>query len=844
MWKGFFRSLLPAARRRDEPPAISADVCAQVDAFLDEAHETETHWDVEPKNLETGRDLLALNKTKSIDVVLYATARLLEAQTNMRRPGGYSYTDRDFRDSTALRALLSAVLRKKLPFTEVQLRALFESANATRHFVYSSGYVRQLESFVERNGLPESLRGPVDSLVDTIQRHVRGGQSRKLIERINNLLHPPEPHADPEIDLDTGEVWATRLEDIIQNCGPATADWWRLLAHCQKAKSSNPSKKWLKQARELIEEIGLEDFSEALRAIVECIGRPGQAPRRVHDGWDWPTHPTLVHDVHSDMLRGLVWCAVFFEEDEALIQTVGSAAEVCFQKIPQIGPRAPKIGNACLWALSNTMSIGAVAQLSRLLPRVKHASVKRQLAKALDTSAANLGMSRDDLVEVAVPTFGMTDAGLKQVTMGEFSALLQTDGGGKPQIFWIKPDGKRQKTVPKAVKDGHPEELKDLKATVREIDKMLPALRERIESLFLADRSWAWRDFRNRYLDHPLVGVFARRLIWRYEDVGHVRDGLWHDGTIIGCEGSPPSPETRVTLWHPLDSPPEGVAAWRECLHDLEISQPFKQAHREIYRLTDEERQTGSYSNRFAAHILKQHQFQRLCEQRGWRYSLQGAWDSLNTPALELPHADLRVEFHVSPADESLVSGAGIYLFLATDRLEFSRLSDVACLPLETVPPRVFSEVMRDVDLFVGVCSVANDPDWEDGGPQGAFRDYWRSRALGDLGATAETRRAVLERLIPLLPFADRCSLEDRFLAVRGDLRSYRIHLGSGNILMSPNDEFLVIPAGARGSRVIANVYVPFEGDDTLSTILAQATLLADESRIRDESILDQIRTR
>ena len=40
-----------------------------------------------------------------------------------------------------------------------------------------------------------------------------------------------------------------------------------------------------------------------------------------------------------------------------------------------------------------------------------------------------------------------------------------------------------------------------------------------------------------------------------------------------------------------------------------EIQQPFKQAFREIYLLTDAEVNTRTYSNRMASHILKQHQY-------------------------------------------------------------------------------------------------------------------------------------------------------------------------------------------------------------------------------------------
>ncbi len=101
-------------------------------------------------------------------------------------------------------------------------------------------------------------------------------------------------------------------------------------------------------------------------------------------------------------------------------------------------------------------------------------------------------------------------------------------------------------------------------------------------------------------------------------------------------------------------------------------------------------------------------------------------------------------------------------------------------------PPLVLSEVMRDVDLFVGVASVGADPEWSDGGPDGRYRDYWNSYSFGDLSANAKTRKELLQGLVPRLKIAERCSFDDKFLVVRGDLRTYKIHLGSSNILMEP----------------------------------------------------------
>ncbi len=148
---------------------------------------------------------------------------------------------------------------------------------------------------------------------------------------------------------------------------------------------------------------------------------------------------------------------------------------------------------------------------------------------------------------------------------------------------------------------------------------------------------------------------------------------------------------------------------------------------------------------------------------------------------------------------------------------------------------------MRDVDLFIGVTSVGNDPNWSDGGPEGRYRDYWQEYSFGELSATAQTRRALLQRLLPRLKIAERCTLADRFLIVRGNLRSYKIHLGSGNILMTPNDEYLCI-LRKHSTAARQQISLPFEGDLTLSVILSKAFLLADDTKITDPTIVSQIK--
>jgi hypothetical protein len=164
--------------------------------------------------------------------------------------------------------------------------------------------------------------------------------------------------------------------------------------------------------------------------------------------------------------------------------------------------------------------------------------------------------------------------------------------------------------------------------------------------------------------------------------------------------------------------------------------------------------------------------------------------------------------------------------------------------PLWAVPPLVFSEVMRDVDLFVGLSSVGNDPTWSEAGVDlpALHQGYAWDVSFGNLSAPAETRREVLQRLLPRLAIASRCELDGRFLVVRGDLRTYRIHLGSGNVLMQPNDQYLcIVPGRGAGAGSSGQLFLPFEGDAVLSVILSKAFLLADDHRITDPTIVRQI---
>src|SRR5262249_29418400 len=149
------------------------------------------------------------------------------------------------------------------------------------------------------------------------------------------------------------------------------------------------------------------------------------------------------------------------------------------------------------------------------------------------------------------------------------------------------------------------------KKAAKELDGVLSTQRIRIERQLLSQNSCVFERWKEWYLDHPVVSYFASRLIWEFEANGATRTAVCFDGRFVDWAGNAvePSANTSVRLWHPIRSDVQTVLSWRCWLEDHGVQQPFKQAHREVYLLTDAERQTATFSNRFAAHILKQHQF-------------------------------------------------------------------------------------------------------------------------------------------------------------------------------------------------------------------------------------------
>jgi hypothetical protein len=808
-----------------------------------------------------------------------ATRRILEANQEEQRGfvlAGVQWLDlrhgkqsAAFHETWVVRQTMQTLLRHRLPFDhddvcrllDWSIRQPYTSVRATPQMI------KVLQDHLKERELTPDLRKRVTKLTRCLEEGHSTEETRRWTSRLRGL----GGLSTSTLPLVRGEAWSdAAIRDIEAEEGEMRASWVDLLQHCTRARGAKPAQKWSKVAEAALQKIGRPAYERSVLRWFPLVERP--RTRSVERGSQWQPDPNmLLQDENADILKALAWLCAGSRNAE-VARALGALALSAYRKVPQMGPRCVRLGNACVWALGAMSDAAGVGQLAMLRARVKFGTAQKGIDKALDNAAGQAGMTLQEIEEISVPTYGLQEVGVRREQLGEFGVELVVAGTNTTELRWIKPDGKRQKSVPKAVREHNAEELKDIKAAATDLRKMLPAQRDRIENLYLEQKSWTYQAWRERYLDHPLVGTLARRLIWKFTNKERTGAGVFYEGRIVGRSGHVLDwldDSTSVELWHPLQEDPDEVLAWRDWLAELEIRQPFKQAHREVYLLTDAERTTRTYSNRFAAHVIKQHQFNALCAARGWKNKLRLMVDDEYPPASrELRTWGLRAEFWVEGLGDNYgadTTEAGTYLYLATDQVRFYNIearenyahaggggyaagwrgegAPTEPLALEEIPPLVLSEVMRDVDLFVGVASVGNDPNWADGGPEGRYRDYWSSYSFGALSQTAKTRKQVLQGLIPRLKIADRCRLEGRFLIVQGDVRTYKIHLGSGNILMEPNDQYLcIVPTSAPTTGNFGNrLFLPFEGDRTLAIILSKVFLLAEDKEIKDPTILHQI---
>jgi hypothetical protein len=592
----------------------------------------------------------------------------------------------------------SALLRLSLPYSEDDLREflaiLIDGAlRRSLSMPLLSQLLRHIERFAEANGLPDSLRPPLQRERERLRPYPGANMYGRMLVRVERLLEPSGAGLPQPV-----EGWASAMLAFLASLDARSAAKWRaLLAHGAAVDQTRPSAKWLQAARARVDGIGPTAFRARALAWLSAAADPCDR---------------VLSERNGVVLKGLAWlCAI--DGDPETARVLARLAQALLRWLPTcLDWRGLKAGNACLNALSMMPGPEPLAQLCCLAQRLKGRQLQTSVNRALDVAISRRGLSRDYVEELMVPTHGVEDGGLLHEEVGGVRVDLTVTAAGAPTWRWIV-DGAEQTSPPDAIRTTHAGELKALRAAAEEIRATVAAQRARIEGFYLDDRSWSLHEWRARYLAHPLLALLVRALVWEAQTGdGTVRLVLPAGDGFEDVDAVPVSelgPETIIRLWHPLGADPAAIEAWQRRLSAAGLVQPFKQVDRETYALSAEEWGAGA-SARFAGRVLRQQQFYALCQQRGWQYALQGPWNGGPPYAVRaLPRWNVRAELAVDAVGgrQAGETRTGAYTYICTDAVRFRASDGGACL-LTEVPERVISEVLRDVDLLVSAAGTAN----------------------------------------------------------------------------------------------------------------------------------------
>ncbi|MCG4273467.1 DUF4132 domain-containing protein [Acetobacter senegalensis] len=526
----------------------------------------------------------------------------------------------------------------------------------------------------------------------------------------------------------------------------------------------------------------------------------------------------------------------------------------------------------------------AIRGMVRLRARVRHATMFNALERSLAKAAAASGLTTVEAEELLAQEYELDSTSCHRLNLPDgYAAVLSITGSGQGSIYYEGEKGDRISKLPPFVLEQEicKALLKSMRSDAKAISADMLVHRYRLERSWLTGQTWTLRAFIERWLNHPLLGWLARRQIWLVaEPGGSIRTCLFgREATTVydpdGNKASPLHPDTLLSLWHPLqkmsdDCKGSVVARWRETLERLDIRQPIRQVWRETYTITQAERESSPSSYRYAQRILGQAQVIEIGRKRGWRIRTLTAHipSSEGAPwSLIIPAHGIYAEFRTGGVGyNDLGRSAPAFTHVMTDRVRFCILKDRGDwrfdggrkltpmkkpVRLADIDQIVFSEVMRDLDLMVSVAASNLKFDASSIQAVPELGKWRRQQGLSDIalpdephyGGLAQSRRQIIEGLLPSLQEKGPVTLDDRHVIVTGRLHQYRIHLGSGEVIMVPQYRHLTLETLSHSTREEdIGDYQPLYDDDILNSILYRIALLQKDHKIRDKNILEQLR--
>jgi Family of unknown function (DUF5724)/Domain of unknown function (DUF4132) len=381
------------------------------------------------------------------------------------------------------------------------------------------------------------------------------------------------------------------------------------------------------------------------------------------------------------------------------------------------------------------------------------------------------------------------------VTRGDLTVTLSVTPGGTPDLTARRGDTVLR-SIPATIRKDP--DVAALAARKAALTRQASRVRHDLECAMVAQHAFTSADLAELRC-HPVLAPMLAALAWVGED-GGIR---WQPG---GDDTGP------FRIAHPVDLLAAGTwVRWQQRLFTDEVRQPFKQVFRELYVLTDTERASSPVSRRYEGHQVQPRQAFALFTARGWNVSRESG----DVSRVFHDHGlAARMEFAAgwfTPQEADLPTIGGI---------RFTRRGEYQPEPLESIPPVVFTEAMRDLDLVVGVAHAGGvDPE--------------------ATASTTEMRAALIRETARLLKLTN-IRFDGPRVLIDGTLGEYSLHLGSGTVHRHPGEAVCIVPVG---SQHRGRMFLPFADDDPKTAeIVSKVLLLARDRDIKDPTILAQLR--
>ncbi|MEU9143658.1 DUF4132 domain-containing protein [Streptomyces sp. NPDC048349] len=235
----------------------------------------------------------------------------------------------------------------------------------------------------------------------------------------------------------------------------------------------------------------------------------------------------------------------------------------------------------------------ALLHLHGIAQRVKFKALKLRAQEKISEVAAELGLTGEQLSDRLVPDLGLDADGSTVIDYGTRRFTVGFDEQLKPYVR--DGDGRRLKDLPKPGARDDAElataERKRFTALKKDVRTIASDQVRRLEAAMVDGRAWTAAEFRQLFVEHPLVWHLVRRLVWRAEAGGEVTAfRVAEDRTYADAEDETVvfADDASITLAHPLHLD-GALEAWSELFADYEIVQPFPQLGRPVLAVTEEE---------------------------------------------------------------------------------------------------------------------------------------------------------------------------------------------------------------------------------------------------------------